>query len=82
MVAMARSFERATPDFQAKLGYEVDKPGEADMTIASNAVRQPRHAGALCPFALINWVAVQLACRGFVLVALKIWVAVCISEST
>ncbi|KAK9832651.1 hypothetical protein WJX81_007531 [Elliptochloris bilobata] len=35
-----RGFERATPDFQAKLGYEVDKPGEADMTIASNAVAE------------------------------------------
>lgn len=34
-----RAFERATPDFQAKLGYEVDAPGQADMTIASNAVR-------------------------------------------
>ena len=33
-----RAFERATPDFQAKLGYEVDAPGQADMTIASNAV--------------------------------------------
>lgn len=33
-----RAFERATPDFQAKLGYEVDAPGKADMTIASNAV--------------------------------------------
>ena len=35
-----RAFERATPDFQAKLGYEVDAPGQADMTIASNAVRR------------------------------------------
>ena len=33
-----RAFERATPDFQAKVGYEVDAPGQADMTIASNAV--------------------------------------------
>ena len=35
-----RAFERATPDFQAKVGYEVDAPGQADMTIASNAVRR------------------------------------------
>jgi hypothetical protein len=43
-------FERATPDFQAKLGYEVDKPGQADMTIASNAVRR-RPARAALPHA-------------------------------
>lgn len=33
------AFERATPDFQSKNGYGVDPPGQADMTIASNAVR-------------------------------------------
>lgn len=38
------SFERATPDFQSSLGYEVDKPGQADMTISSNAVRYLSYA--------------------------------------
>jgi len=46
-------FERATPDFQAKLGYEVDKPGQADMTIASNAVRR-RPARAALPRARLH----------------------------
>ena len=32
------AFQRASPDFQAKPGYEVDKPGKANMNIASNAV--------------------------------------------
>eukprot|EP00884_Botryococcus_braunii_P006405 jgi/Botrbrau1/15766/Bobra.4_1s0128.3 len=37
--SFARAFERATPDFQDKPGYSVEPPGQADMTIASNAVR-------------------------------------------
>lgn len=37
--AFTTAFERATPDFQSKNGYGVDPPGQADLTIASNAVR-------------------------------------------
>ncbi|MDT7524946.1 M14-type cytosolic carboxypeptidase [Pseudidiomarina sp. GXY010] len=29
-----------TPEFQTKFGYEVDKPGEANLTVASNAVAE------------------------------------------
>lgn len=35
-----KAFERATPDFQAKPGYEVDPPGKANLEIGSNAVGQ------------------------------------------
>ncbi len=63
-------FERATPDFQAKLGYEVDKPGQADMTIASNAVRR-RPARAALPHAPLQRHFVRgsvwtCGCAGFV----------------
>ncbi|KAK9811620.1 hypothetical protein WJX72_007108 [[Myrmecia] bisecta] len=37
------AFERATPDFQAKPGYDVDEPGQADLSIASNAVGERFH---------------------------------------
>jgi murein tripeptide amidase MpaA len=30
----------ATPEFQTQFGYPQDKPGEADLTIASNAVAE------------------------------------------
>lgn len=34
------AFCRAAPDFQAALGYAVDAPGEANMSICSNTVAQ------------------------------------------
>ncbi|KAF8071360.1 hypothetical protein HT031_001444 [Scenedesmus sp. PABB004] len=34
------AFSRASPDFQTKLGYEVDAPGQADMRICSNQARR------------------------------------------
>lgn len=34
------AFARASPDFQTALGYAVDPPGQANMSICSNAVAQ------------------------------------------
>jgi murein tripeptide amidase MpaA len=38
--AFCSAFVRASPDFQPKPGYEVDKPGQANLAIASNAVAE------------------------------------------
>lgn len=40
--AFCDAFKRSSPDFQTKVGYEVDPPGQANMSICGNQVSEWR----------------------------------------
>ena len=38
--AFLEHFKRASPDFQVGVGYEIDEPGQANLSVCSNAIAE------------------------------------------